>query len=275
MINNLFGFNSNFGKKMDDYCLGRFLSVDPLAHEFPWQSPYVAFNNNPIYFIDPTGESGIAYKTDKKNKEGKPILRVVSNIYIYGEGATPDRANMIKEEANTQYNNNGQFFTATVDGVEYEVQFEFTSKVIDAKDVDSKLVQGGYYNLNAENNFFEVLEDIETSVTLSGGVNGANTGAFKTSQIEDGSNAVSHEINHGFGGTNKDNSNIKVNQNPDIAITRDNTDNPSSRRVTQDNIDAIFKNVSFKGGDKANVGNARPFKYDKSAPGSVKQVAEQ
>ena len=38
--------------------LGRWLSLDPLMHEFPWMSPYVAFNNNPIYFIDPLGLEG-------------------------------------------------------------------------------------------------------------------------------------------------------------------------------------------------------------------------
>lgn len=29
--------------------------MDPLAEGFPWQSPYTAFNNNPISFIDPDG----------------------------------------------------------------------------------------------------------------------------------------------------------------------------------------------------------------------------
>lgn len=38
--------------------LGRWLSLDPLMHEFPWMSPYVAFNNNPIFFIDPLGLEG-------------------------------------------------------------------------------------------------------------------------------------------------------------------------------------------------------------------------
>ncbi|MEO9257540.1 MAG: RHS repeat-associated core domain-containing protein, partial [Crocinitomicaceae bacterium] len=28
--------------------IGRWLSLDPLFDHFPWQSPYVAFDNNPI-----------------------------------------------------------------------------------------------------------------------------------------------------------------------------------------------------------------------------------
>jgi len=35
--------------------LGEWLTIDPLFKEFPWQSPYVAFDNNPIYYKDPKG----------------------------------------------------------------------------------------------------------------------------------------------------------------------------------------------------------------------------
>ncbi|MBD78742.1 MAG: hypothetical protein CL840_07470 [Crocinitomicaceae bacterium] len=38
--------------------IARWLSVDPLAAKYPYQSPYAAFNNNPIYFADPTGLEG-------------------------------------------------------------------------------------------------------------------------------------------------------------------------------------------------------------------------
>lgn len=38
--------------------LGRWLSLDPLMLKFPWQSPYVAFNNNPIRYSDPLGLEG-------------------------------------------------------------------------------------------------------------------------------------------------------------------------------------------------------------------------
>ncbi len=35
--------------------LGRWLSLDPLMAEFPWMSPYVGFDNNPVYYTDPLG----------------------------------------------------------------------------------------------------------------------------------------------------------------------------------------------------------------------------
>ena len=49
----------------------RFLSVDPLASEFPWQSPYSSFNNNPIYFIDPDGRAAVP--PDEFDKDGNKI----------------------------------------------------------------------------------------------------------------------------------------------------------------------------------------------------------
>ena len=35
--------------------LGRWLSLDPMMESFPWMSPFVAFDNNPVYFVDPYG----------------------------------------------------------------------------------------------------------------------------------------------------------------------------------------------------------------------------
>jgi len=38
--------------------IGRWLSLDPLMAKYPNQSPFAGFNNNPIYFADPTGLEG-------------------------------------------------------------------------------------------------------------------------------------------------------------------------------------------------------------------------
>jgi RHS repeat-associated protein len=45
--------------------LGRWLSIDPLFRNFPWQSPYAAFDNNPILIKDPRGLAG-------ENSNGNP-----------------------------------------------------------------------------------------------------------------------------------------------------------------------------------------------------------
>ena len=41
--------------------------IDPLAAKYPHQSPYAAFNNNPVYYIDPDGREGIG-AVDHANK---------------------------------------------------------------------------------------------------------------------------------------------------------------------------------------------------------------
>ena len=51
--------------------IGKWLSLDPLMAKYPDQSPYAAFNNNPIYFADPTGLEGDPKPKDKGKKEGE------------------------------------------------------------------------------------------------------------------------------------------------------------------------------------------------------------
>ncbi|HLW30441.1 MAG TPA: RHS repeat-associated core domain-containing protein, partial [Brumimicrobium sp.] len=45
--------------------VGRWLSIDPLFKNFPWQSPYVAYDNNPIVNNDPKGAAA-------ENQSGGP-----------------------------------------------------------------------------------------------------------------------------------------------------------------------------------------------------------
>lgn len=49
------GNSYDFGARMYNPRLGRWLSTDPSAKEFPSMSPYVGIGNNPIMFKDPDG----------------------------------------------------------------------------------------------------------------------------------------------------------------------------------------------------------------------------
>ena len=53
--------------------LGRWLSLDPLMAQFPSMSPYVAFDNNPVYYIDPYGLSS---SVKDPEDEGEPEKKV-------------------------------------------------------------------------------------------------------------------------------------------------------------------------------------------------------
>jgi len=50
------GNSLDFGLRIYDPRIGRWLSVDPKAHLAPHESPYCAMGNNPIYYIDPDGQ---------------------------------------------------------------------------------------------------------------------------------------------------------------------------------------------------------------------------
>jgi RHS repeat-associated protein len=58
-----------------DARLGRWLSLDPLFRNFPWQSPYAAFDNNPIIIKDPLGLAGEKSTGDDNKKHDKENKR--------------------------------------------------------------------------------------------------------------------------------------------------------------------------------------------------------
>ncbi|MBU3661409.1 MAG: hypothetical protein FGM14_16195, partial [Flavobacteriales bacterium] len=51
------GNSYDFGARIFDARVGRWLSVDPLAEKQPNQSTYKAFLNNPLVFVDPNGKT--------------------------------------------------------------------------------------------------------------------------------------------------------------------------------------------------------------------------
>jgi hypothetical protein len=58
--------NTSFFRQLDPR-LGRWLSLDPKISSFPGQSPYISMDNNPIYLMDPFGDSTFVERT-KDNK---------------------------------------------------------------------------------------------------------------------------------------------------------------------------------------------------------------
>jgi RHS repeat-associated protein len=77
-----------------DQRLGRWLSLDPLMFEFPFSSPYVSFDNNPIFFTDPSGLNSINTNGDGDTKTvkgagGSTIIlperaKIISKLKDYG-----------------------------------------------------------------------------------------------------------------------------------------------------------------------------------------------
>ena len=62
-----------------DSRIGRWLSLDPLMAQYPNQSPYVAFNNNPVFYSDIKGKEGEPSTT---NENQTTQIQLTNNLYI-------------------------------------------------------------------------------------------------------------------------------------------------------------------------------------------------
>jgi RHS repeat-associated protein len=73
---------------MYDSRIGRRWEIDPLTYE--WQSPYAAFNNNPIYYADPSGLEGEGTDPDLRNNQKiKPPSPPVEKLEPRNPGSLP------------------------------------------------------------------------------------------------------------------------------------------------------------------------------------------
>lgn len=101
-------------------------SVDPLTSKYPNLSPYVAFENNPIYFNDPNG------KDATYTIEGNTIT-VSSTIFIMGEGATKEKAAEMQNQIMSLWNNGkkGQSYTDPKTGQVYSIKFDIQVKTLE------------------------------------------------------------------------------------------------------------------------------------------------
>ena len=74
-----------------DPIIGRFLQIDPLAHEYPGLSPYNYVNNNPLNFIDPDGR----YYVDADGNRVETTLNDDGQI-VLSENASSDLQRMAR-----------------------------------------------------------------------------------------------------------------------------------------------------------------------------------
>jgi RHS repeat-associated protein len=89
------GNQVDFGERIHDPRLGRFLSIDPLAPKYPHYSPYLFAGNTPIQAIDKNGLEEFHYVLVKK--DGKTIFVKSSTTDIY------QRAQIVVHYNNKEY----------------------------------------------------------------------------------------------------------------------------------------------------------------------------
>jgi RHS repeat-associated protein len=99
----------DFGARIYDPRIGRWLSVDPLIREYPSWSPYNSFLSNPIYIIDPDGKGGKVSKVRDINTGKVAGIKVSATIYVYSDQAQVvanlhDYAGLMKDEIECNWN---------------------------------------------------------------------------------------------------------------------------------------------------------------------------
>ena len=82
------GNSYDFGARIYDSRLGRWMSVDPMASKQPSWSSYKSFFNNPNFFIDPTGETETIVTIVINQKTGEEYIVVAQANKVMTDGQT-------------------------------------------------------------------------------------------------------------------------------------------------------------------------------------------
>jgi RHS repeat-associated protein len=82
------GSHLDFGARIYDSRIGRWLSRDPMANNYPNQSAYNYAVNSPIMFFDPNGEDAIV--TIDKSEPNKTTITFSTKVFVTGTGYEKD-----------------------------------------------------------------------------------------------------------------------------------------------------------------------------------------
>jgi len=106
------GNELDFGVRIYDSRVGRWLALDPLSDKYPRLSPYSAFANNPIIFIDPDGRvltlggqldvAADDIKSLIENPKYRDVLKITTEILKDGTSISHVEFNMASVPTLTQ-----------------------------------------------------------------------------------------------------------------------------------------------------------------------------
>jgi RHS repeat-associated protein len=83
----------DFGARMMDPQIGRWKSIDPHVDKYRALSPYAAFANNPLIFVDPDGKDIVISQTSRK--DGTTVINItVTGKLINESGKSYTRKEM-------------------------------------------------------------------------------------------------------------------------------------------------------------------------------------
>ncbi|MFP9100925.1 RHS repeat domain-containing protein, partial [Flavobacterium sp. RHBU_24] len=142
------GIGNNYTTEFRQYDprVGRWLSLDPLASTFVWQSPYVAYDDNPININDPYGLGG-----------GDPIIKYAKNIK---KDVVTKGAEKVLTDLAAKTGLNSLLITSTARTPEKQASIMYT-QLIEGRPQNykkpGKLVQQVYYDMKDSHTREEIL----------------------------------------------------------------------------------------------------------------------
>ena len=168
-----------------DARIGRFISKDPLNGniENPQsQNAYSYVQNNSLKYIDPDGKEAVLTIDDKKKK-----MDIEATIFIYGSGASEERANKIESAINSKWTGKYTGMTMNNETDIYDIQTN-----VNVLNVDKKPDYLSQHENSVEINsrFFH---RSEVSIWSNGQSNAGNWTSW------DSGTTYAHEAGHLFG----------------------------------------------------------------------------
>lgn len=195
------GNSLDFGARIYDSRLGRWLSLDPKATKYPGHSPYHFSLNSPLMCRDPDGRDvEVAIKRNPQGGGGTMTFR--STVFVSGSNAAAivDQSN----KAFGEWKNKSGTYTDK-GGNKWQVQIEMTFKVATSEDIEriknAKAEQAGENllaaDLGAGGRAFSGIQSQEYSKSRGGKFAGSGNQARIAST--DGGRTAIHENLHTYG----------------------------------------------------------------------------
>ncbi|MBK8969190.1 MAG: RHS repeat-associated core domain-containing protein [Lewinellaceae bacterium] len=186
----------DYGMRIYDPRVGRFLSVDPLMRRLSSVSSYNYTLNNPIVLIDPDGmypiPPGAIVGIEKLSNGNFSHISVKATVYIYGPASSDDIASLLEQQTNSSWNANNPEVSrySYQKGTPVKFEINFINVSVD----EAKAIAGT--NEDKSVNFLKVIDDEFGSNSFFEG----NSGVLNLAQnkIREGT-TVAHEMGHMMG----------------------------------------------------------------------------
>jgi len=106
-ITDVDGAHLDFGARIYDSRLVKFLSLDPKMNDYPSESNYIFAGNNPIFYIDVNGEFKYSASNDAEYRKSYPMITKYLSEYIENDIMSSSKIVNAYQEVNPNISKDG------------------------------------------------------------------------------------------------------------------------------------------------------------------------